>query len=476
MLRRLSLHHLIALLLMVVTTGSTETQRPCEEQKVEQYGAKGQSTFLHCFTTDPETASLNITLYRQEGKESNKLLYPASGPTMEQQRLSLQKDSGKVMFVLHNLSFSDGGQYKCEVRRNQNCLIIKTFFLKMKECKILDPVKAVQNSAVTITCPVISPHPRSAQVFWEAVYGDRADHIHPCPSSCTSASNNRTAHLCARARTVEDPETGTRALTISPVISLDAAWYRCTVKSGHGKYCSELKVIVKDEPPVQFSTKDCKNIGTFKAAQNSAFTFTWPVPTSYSGAPQVIWWTTEGDKIVPITRCPSPCTRSRARRPLCERVKAVQGAGNASLTINPVTSTDALWYWFTVMNASSCSAFMLSFTGDTSPYQTDKVTGGSHTGLVTPEPPENSPEEPAEVTSCTVTATVASTVSACIFVALLALLVRACQCFRKRKEEAVSKIELESQCEAYAEVADKDTILYSLVQHDPASIRTFKDQ
>ncbi|KAL7835636.1 hypothetical protein SRHO_G00279830 [Serrasalmus rhombeus] len=476
MLHCLSLHHLIVLLLMVVTTECTETQRPCEEQEVEQYGAKGQSTFLHCFTTDQETATLNITLYRQEGSESNKLLYPASSLTVEQQRLSLQKDSGKVMFVLHNLSFSDGGQYKCEVHKNQNCLIIKTFFLKIKECKILDPVKAVQNSAVTITCPVFSPHPRSTQVFWEAVYGDRADHIYQCPSSCTSASNNRTANLCSRARTVEDPERGARSLTISPVNSLDAIWYRCTVKAGHVKYCSEVKVIVKDEPPVQLLTKDCKNIGTFKAALNSAFTFTWPVPTSYSGATQVIWWTTEGDKTVPITRCPSPCTSSRAQRPLCERIKTVQGAGNVSLTINPVKSTDALWYWFRVMNATSCNAFMLSFTGNTSPYQTAKVTGGSHAGLIIPEPSENSTEETAEVNNFTVIVTVASTVSVCIFVALLVLLVRARQCFRKWKKKGVRKIKLESQYDAYAEMADKDTFLYSLVQHDPASMCTFKNQ
>ncbi|KAL6463002.1 hypothetical protein MHYP_G00294240 [Metynnis hypsauchen] len=473
MLHGLSLHPSTVLLLVVVTAERAETQRPCEEQTVERHGAKGQSTFLHCFTTDQETASLNITLYRQ-GRESSKLLYPASSPAAEQQRLSLQKDSGKVTFVLHNLSFPDGGQYKCEVHRNQNCLIIKTFFLKIKECKILDAVRAVQNSAVTLTCPVFSPQPRGTQVVWEAVYGDRADRIDHCPSSCTSASSNRTADLCARARTVEDPETGTRSLTISPVNSLDAVWYRCTVKAGHVKYCSEVKVTVKDEPPVQLLTKDCKNTGTFRASLNSAFTFTWPVPASGSGDAQVIWWTIEGHKTVPITRCPSPCTSSRAQRPLCERVKTGQGAETVSLTINPVKSTDALWYWFTVLN-TSCTAFMLSLTGNTSPDQTAQVTGGSHTGLITPEPSENSPEDTAEVSNFTVMVTVASTASVCVFVALLALMVRAHQCVRKRKKGA-RKIELESQYEAYAEVADKETFLYSLVQHDPESMCTFKDQ
>ncbi|KAI4899010.1 hypothetical protein NFI96_024073, partial [Prochilodus magdalenae] len=330
-----------------------ETQSPCQEQRVKIYGAKGQNTLLHCFTTDQETDTLNVTLYRQDGDEPNKLLYPASGLTDLQHRLSLQKDSGNMMFVLHNTSFSDNGPYKCEVHRDQDCLAAK-----------------------------------------------------------------------------------------------------------------KIELEIKDEPRVHPLNKGCENIGLFKAALKSTFKLQCPVLALNSEATEVIWGTIAGDQTVPITRCPPPCTFSRALRPLCERVKIVDNTVNRSLIISPVESIDAVWYWFTV-NATSCYKFKLSVTDTNSPNQTTE--GGS---LL--QQSLDSTEESPEINNLTVTATVASTVSICIVLALLAISVRVYQCFRKQKKD-MRKIELENQYATYTEVIHNHT-LYSLVQNDSTAMCTFMDQ
>ncbi|XP_072547606.1 uncharacterized protein [Salminus brasiliensis] len=492
MVQCLSSHLLQVLLLTLFTSEYTvEAQKPCEEQQTELIGAKGHNAFLHCLTTDQDISTVvSVTLHKQEGNGPNTLLYPPNNLTAEQQRLSLHTDSGKVMFVLRNVIPSDAGYYKCEVYKDQACLIAKTISLKIKECNILDSVKAVQNSAVTLTCPVSAPHPGNTQVVWEVVYGDRAARINHCPSSCTSAGNNRTAQLCERVRAVQDPATGTGSLTIRPVDFLDALWYRCIVQAAHGNYCSEMKVIVKAEPPVQPVTENCKVIGSFQAVLNSALMFTFPAPAPHPKAMQFFWGSIEGDKTVSVTRCPSPCYSSRTQRPLCERVQTAEDpvSGNASLIISSVESTDTQWFQLSV-NASLCFTFKLNITDPTpktkdifasytiKPINTmSQVTGGSHSTPSPSETSEGSTEKSTGVSYFTVMVALASTIFICIFVAMVALLVKMRLRFRKEKKKEMHKIELESQYAAYAEVMDNDNFLYSLVHHDPEGMCTFKDQ
>ncbi|KAG9283559.1 hypothetical protein AMEX_G2332 [Astyanax mexicanus] len=245
-------------------------------------------------------------------------------------------------------------------------LLLIVVAAESRGCKVQDPVTAVQNSAVTLRCPLSSPQPGITQVFWEAVYGNTAERINQCPPSCPPAGNNNRTQLCERVRTVQDNATGTETLTIIPVNSQDALWYRCTVQTGNVKYCSEVKLKVKDEPLVEHLTKDCTIFGLFEAVVNSTFTYSAPVP--HPEATQIVWGINEGDQVVPITRCPSLCTSSRTRRPLCERVQTVEDAasGKSSLTISPVKITDSSWLSF-IVNASSCYTFKLNVKGFSHP-------------------------------------------------------------------------------------------------------------
>ncbi|XP_049319908.1 uncharacterized protein LOC103037430 isoform X2 [Astyanax mexicanus] len=247
---------------------------------------------------------------------------------------------------------------QCLSSHNLIVLLLLVLTTESKECEKWGPVTAVQNSAVTLRCPLSSPQPGITQVFWEAVHGDKTERINQCPPSCPPAGNNNRTQRCERVRTVQDNATGTGTLTISPVNSQDASWYRCTVQTGNVKNCSEVKLNVKDEPPVQHLTKGCTIIDQFHAVVNSTLTYSAPVP--HPNATQIVWGINEGDQVVPITRCPSLCTSSITRRPLCERVQTVEYAasGKSSLTISPVEETDTLWLSF-IVNASSCYTFRL---------------------------------------------------------------------------------------------------------------------
>lgn len=109
-------------------------------------------------------------------------------------------------------------------------------------------VDAVLNSAVTLTCP-LTTWPEDTQIIWEVLQGERAERVGSvtnCSSSCTTgAINNRTPKPLCKVRAVEDLQKGTGSLIISPVEITDAVWYRCTVQSRTGSYCSEIKISVK---------------------------------------------------------------------------------------------------------------------------------------------------------------------------------------------------------------------------------------
>ncbi|KAG9283562.1 hypothetical protein AMEX_G2336 [Astyanax mexicanus] len=372
---------------------------------------------------------------------------------------------------------------QCLSSHNLIVLLLLVLTTESKECEKWGPVTAVQNSAVTLRCPLSSPQPGITQMFWEAVHGDTAERINECPPTCPPAGNNNRTQLCERVTTVQDNATGTGSLTISPVNSQDASWYRCTVQTGNVKNCSEVHLKVKDEPPVQHLTKGCTIIDPFHAVVNSTLTYSAPVP--HPNATQIMWGINELDRVVPITRCPSPCSSSTTRRPLCERVQTVEDAasGKSSLTISPVEETDTSWLSF-IVNASSCYTFRLIVKGnnsqttkETNLTQTTKDTlvytftlkpiiltvttqGGLHT---TPSPPQ------------TVMVAVTSTVFACLLVALVVALVKIRLCVRKQKIQNTRKIELESQYAAYAEILDIE-YPYSVVHHVPEGMCTFKDQ
>ncbi|XP_076869120.1 uncharacterized protein LOC143519503 isoform X2 [Brachyhypopomus gauderio] len=446
------------ILLMVVPTECTAvTETPYEEI----YGLQGQDALLPCYTEQHDLAPLTFTLYKlPKGNEMEELLYPTSNLTAEQQRWSLQRRSGTVIFVLHKGRFSDNGWYKCEVHRGQNCLNVSRMLLKIRECEILEKVEAVQNSVAIFTCPVPTPQTGPTHVIWEVVEGDKSISVQHCPSSCTVANKDRTNIIpqCERVRTVQDPATGTESLIIRPVEKIDASWYRCKVEAM--QYCAEVRITVKEEKPFQLRAEDCQHVGSFSVMVNSTVTFSCPVLTLHPEAKEVIWRTIEGDQSSPTNHCPSLCTSSSDQKPLCERSTVLK---NGSLTIGSVEFADAQWYGCAV-NANACSRFRLIVT------EKHFESGGD---IISVFNKDSRREGPVDGNS---NVTVMVTVSTVFGFILIALLVAVGFCLRKRKSKVESKIELENQYTSYEEILVNDNTMYSLVEFNTAEMCTFKDQ
>lgn len=120
-----------------------------------------------------------------------------------------------------------------------------------------------------------------------------------------------------------------------------------------------LSFLTKNINPFLFFL-ECKRINSFEAVLNEAFKLQCPVARSHLGASQLIWGTVE-DVPIPITRCPSHCTTSGTKKPLCERTKTME---DGSLTISPMLSTDSQWFWCALTgNSTSCFTFRLYVKG-----------------------------------------------------------------------------------------------------------------
>ncbi|XP_060756095.1 uncharacterized protein LOC132867295 [Neoarius graeffei] len=334
-----------------------------------------------------------------------------------------------------------------------------------KSCDILNSTEAVLNSIIKLTCP-LQPWTEFTQIFWEVLQGERVGSVTNC-SCTTEANHNRANRLLCKVRTVQDLQKGTGSLIISPVEMTDAVWYRCYVESRTSSYCSQVKIVVKDEPQLQTPIKECKRISPFEAVLNSTVMLVCPVARSNLGAPQLIWGTLEADVTVPITRCPSHCTSSGAQKPLCERAKTME---NGSLIISPVESTDSQWFWCALaVKSTSCYTFKLTVKDKVSPHLIITADGDSH--------PTQDPQEQtngSNGTDLSSNATVSMITSATFVFLFVAMLVGVYIYFRKKK--SMHEVVLENPYEVVDVCVDDDIFQYSFTQFAPASSYSFMDK
>ncbi|KAL0172220.1 hypothetical protein M9458_032531, partial [Cirrhinus mrigala] len=131
---------------------------------------------ISCLTTTHPLQSLTVKLHKTN-QDKDILMYPDISPESEHQRWSVRKDAGNVTLVLKDIRLSDDGLYDCQVYKDQDCLNVIRFNLKVKECKILDTVHPTPGSSVLLPC---SEHPlqnRTEQVTWKVVNGRQSTDI-----------------------------------------------------------------------------------------------------------------------------------------------------------------------------------------------------------------------------------------------------------------------------------------------------------
>ncbi|KAL0172232.1 hypothetical protein M9458_032543, partial [Cirrhinus mrigala] len=92
---------------------------------------QGDNTSISCLTTTHPLQSLTVKL-RRTNQDKDILMYPDISPASEHQRWSVRKDAGNVTLDLKQIRLSDAGHYDCQVYKDQDCLNVIQFDLKVK--------------------------------------------------------------------------------------------------------------------------------------------------------------------------------------------------------------------------------------------------------------------------------------------------------------------------------------------------------
>nr|XP_055066876.1 uncharacterized protein LOC129448482 [Misgurnus anguillicaudatus] len=217
---------LLNILLFTLLELKAETQTPCKNFNAGSINsAQGDNVSISCHTTTLHSNTFSVKLRRTNPDEVI-LQYP--NPASQLHRWSVRTDAGHVILDLQNITLLDSGQYECVVNRSLGCTTTK-LSLRVKECKVLDPVWTTEKSAVTLPC---SEH---LNVVWEVIHGDQSTDVNEYSCKPSDSRNGAPKPLCERVRI-------NGSLIIRDVVNTDAQWYRCRVNKMH---CYDVKLHVK---------------------------------------------------------------------------------------------------------------------------------------------------------------------------------------------------------------------------------------
>ncbi|XP_032374260.1 uncharacterized protein LOC116691051 [Etheostoma spectabile] len=212
---------LIVLLIVISECRGIETVNASPEEDV----------VLPCFNAsvmDPKSC-YRVKLMKSDTNTSQVkviLARPKIHNLRDAKRVKWQTDgNGQMSLYLTKSQKSDEGLYICEIWKGWDCVSVKTISLKVKDCKILQAVKAAPNTPVNLTCPVDTTSGQGPQnISWAIVKGGN-------PVSIISK------------RLVID---GT-SLAIQSVDYKDNNWYRCNYLIGETLPCFEIYLGVQEE-------------------------------------------------------------------------------------------------------------------------------------------------------------------------------------------------------------------------------------
>uniref|UniRef100_UPI0037E906C5 uncharacterized protein n=1 Tax=Semicossyphus pulcher TaxID=241346 RepID=UPI0037E906C5 len=152
------------------------------------------------------------------------LVRPKTSKIQDAKRVTWKADEHEQMrLFLTKVQKSDEGVYSCEICRNWDCNI-KNISLKVKDCKVLKPVKATPSTPVNLSCPVDTTSRQSGHqhISWKMLKGDNLFSV-----TSDSVVINGTS------------------LVFQSVSHRDVGWYRC--RPGETQRCFEIHLQVGND-------------------------------------------------------------------------------------------------------------------------------------------------------------------------------------------------------------------------------------
>ncbi|XP_073728185.1 uncharacterized protein [Misgurnus anguillicaudatus] len=227
---------LLNILLFTLLELKAETQTTCKNFNAGSINsAQGDNVSISCHTTTLHSNTFSVKL-RRTNPDEVVLQYP--NPASQLHRWSVRTDAGHVILDLQNITLLDSDQYQCEVHRGLECTTTK-LSLKVKECKVLDPIWTTEKSTVMLPCT------EHLNVAWEVIHGDQSTGVTRYRCKHSDSRNGAPKPLCERVRMKNG------SLIIRDVVNTDAQWFRCRVNKMH---CYDVKLHVKDPETSDLTT------------------------------------------------------------------------------------------------------------------------------------------------------------------------------------------------------------------------------
>ncbi|XP_034552809.1 uncharacterized protein LOC117822274 isoform X2 [Notolabrus celidotus] len=151
------------------------------------------------------------------------LARPETSKIQDAARVKWQaNEQGHMCLFITKVQKSDEGMYSCEICKGWDCTLDKNIYLKVKECKALQPVNVKPSTRASLHCEVdvTSGQQGPQNISWEKLKG---------------------GHSVSVSRPAESNET---SLVIQSVSQSDSGWYRCKYMLGQTERCFEIKLQV----------------------------------------------------------------------------------------------------------------------------------------------------------------------------------------------------------------------------------------
>ncbi|XP_063735104.1 uncharacterized protein LOC134861652 isoform X2 [Eleginops maclovinus] len=162
------------------------------------------------------------------------LARPKTHRFKDAQRVKWQADgNGQMSIFLSKSQKSDEGLYGCEIWKGWDNSVVNNISLKVKDCKTLQPVKAVLSTPFNLNCPVdITPaQQRPLNISWAMLKGGNPQPINPKSFAINATS-----------------------LSTLSVDYADSGWYRCKYKLDQTQRCFDINLLVQEEEHVVRTT------------------------------------------------------------------------------------------------------------------------------------------------------------------------------------------------------------------------------
>ncbi|XP_005738479.1 uncharacterized protein LOC102208344 isoform X1 [Pundamilia nyererei] len=211
----------LSLILLNVASGFGDTEPILAVQE--------EDVALTCFSqndTDPNSFyRYSVTKFATDPNQVKDMFkWPTPSNDVYKRVKWVADGNGQKCLTLTKLQKSDAGLYTCEMWKGWDRVAAKNISLRIKDCKVLEPVKAAPSMPAKLNCPVnmTTGQQEPQNISWAIQKGDMRESLDSSKAKTDGTS-----------------------LTFQSVNTSDSGWYTCSYTLGKTQRCFDTNLQVQ---------------------------------------------------------------------------------------------------------------------------------------------------------------------------------------------------------------------------------------